>query len=81
MAEFTTIFIPKDKSYVPSDKAIEEAVAFLDDVYRGDYLRYWRMVGLVSVETTFLNKESTRKWRLKSLTLCSNGTAQKRAAP
>ncbi|QLP99568.1 MAG: hypothetical protein HZY78_04270 [Burkholderiaceae bacterium] len=37
MAEFTTIFIPTDKSFVPSDQTIEEAVSFLDGVYRGDY--------------------------------------------
>lgn len=37
MAEFTTIFIPTDKSFVPSDKAIEESVLFLDGVYRGYY--------------------------------------------
>ena len=37
MAEFTTIFFPNDKYFVPSDKAIEEGVSFLDGVYRGHY--------------------------------------------
>jgi hypothetical protein len=37
MAQFTTIFISTDKRFLPSDRSIEESVAFLDDVYHGYY--------------------------------------------
>ena len=36
MTLYATYFFPKDKCFVPNDKAIEEGVSFLDDAYNGD---------------------------------------------
>lgn len=37
MAEYTTFIFPTDKSYRPTDEAIERASAYLDNIYLGHY--------------------------------------------
>jgi hypothetical protein len=37
MAEYTTMFFPTDKNYIPTDEAIAHAIEYLEDVYRGHY--------------------------------------------
>ena len=37
MAEYTTVFFPNNKNFVPTNDAIERAVANLNDVYLGHY--------------------------------------------
>ena len=37
MAEYTTVFFPTDKNFVPTNDAIERAIAYLNEVYLGHY--------------------------------------------
>lgn len=37
MAEYTTVFFPSDKNFVPTNYAIERAIAYLNEVYLGHY--------------------------------------------
>ena len=56
MTEYTTVFFPSDKNFVPASDAIERAIAYINDVYLGDFSPTWQ----VNAAPCFIHTNFTR---------------------